>query len=186
MKELNGILDKLKQHVEETLEYYAEKEKWEPQDLKCAKEAAELYDKIQNIQMNKGIWDNINHNGEFSNRSYGGSYDNSFARYPNFSYGDEYSYMRGRDANTGRYMSRNDMYHGESRGFGDDGYSQRNSSRENRGGQGGSSRGGNNASMHSVKDQAIQRLENLMDDAGSEYEREEVLKMIKAIEKQPR
>ena len=40
--------------------------------------------------------------------------------------------------------------------------------------------------MHSVKDQAIQRLEQLMDSAKSEYEREEVRKMIQAVENQKR
>jgi hypothetical protein len=41
-------------------------------------------------------------------------------------------------------------------------------------------------SMHSVKDQAIQRLENLMDSASSDYERQEIRKMIETIEKQER
>lgn len=41
-------------------------------------------------------------------------------------------------------------------------------------------------SMHSVKDQAIQRLENLMDSASSDYERQEIRKMIEMIEKQER
>lgn len=179
MKELKSMLDSLKKHAEETFEYYADKDKWEPQDVKCAKEAAELYDKIQTIQMNTGIWENINKDGEFSERSYGGSY----ARYPHISYGNDYSYMRGRDADTGRYMSRNDMYH-DGRMW-DDGYSRRNMSRDNRGGQS-DNRGGNNSSMHSVKDQAIQRLENLMDAAKSDYEREEIMNMIRTIENQPR
>jgi hypothetical protein len=165
MKELNEMLDSMKKHAEEVFECYVKKEKWEPQDLKCAKEAAELYDKLQTIQMNTGIWENINKNGEFSNRSYGDSY----ARYPHISYGDE------------SFMSRNDMYHGSSRGW-DDGWSERNMSRENRGG----SQGGNGMSMHSVKDQAIQRLENLMDSAKSDYERQEIMNMIKTIENQPR
>lgn len=180
MKELNEMLDSMKKHAEEVFECYVKKEKWEPQDLKCAKEAAELYDKLQNIQMNTGIWENINKNGEFSNRSYDGSYANSYARYPHISYGDE-SFMRGRDADTGRFMSRNDMYYGNGRGW-DDGWSERNMSRENRGG----SQGGNGMSMHSVKDQAIQRLENLMDSAKSDYERQEIMNMIKTIENQPR
>ena len=89
--------------------------------------------------------------------------------------------MRVKSGDTGRFMSRNDMYHGNSRGW-DDGWSERNMSRENRGG----SQGGNGMSMHSVKDQAIQRLENLMDSAKSDYERQEIMNMIKTIENQPR
>lgn len=63
--------------------------------------------------------------------------------------------MRGRDMNTGRYMSRGSSY--------DDG-----------------------RSMHSVKDQAIQRLEQLMDSAQSDFERDQVRKMIEAVEAQKR
>lgn len=164
MKELNAMLDQMKKHAEETFEFYANKDKWEPQDLKCAKEAAELYDKLQTIQMNTGIWENINKDGEF----YSGA---SYARYPHISYGDEYSYMRGRDAGTGRYMSRGDMYHDER--YMDRDWSQRRMPHDG-------------MSTHSVKDQAIQRLENLMDSAKSDYEREEIHKMIKTIENQPR
>lgn len=169
MKELNKMLDEMKKHAEETFEFYANKDKWEPQDLKCAKEAAELYDKLQTIQMNTGIWENINKDGEFSERSYA-PYN---MRMPHISYGDDYSYMRGRDAGTGRYMSRNDMYH--------DGWDQTSHRRMSYG-----DRRDDGMSMHSVKDQAIQRLENLMDSAKSDYEREEIHKMIKAIENQPR
>lgn len=41
-------------------------------------------------------------------------------------------------------------------------------------------------SMHSVKDQAIQRLEQLMDSAQSDFERDQVRKMIEAVEAQKR
>lgn len=165
MAELNNMLDTLKQRTEEAFKCYANKENWEPQDLKCAKEAAELYDKLQTIQMNTGIWEGIKEDGGYSG-----------ARYPRISYGE--SYARGRGAD-GRYVSRgHEMYDG--------GYPYDESMRS----MGGMSRGtgysDNGRSMHSVKDQAIQRLEALMDSAGSDYERQEVMKMIETIEKQKR
>lgn len=182
MAELNKMLDTLKDRTEEAFKCYAEKENWEPQDLKCAKEAAELYDKLQTIQMNTGIWEGMQEDMYSGARSRGSSYGES--------------YMRGRGAD-GRYMSR---------GYGmDDGYAYGNegsmrggSSRGGsyaQGGQGGSygqgggsSRGGysEGRSMHSVKDQAIQRLEALIDTAESDYERQEIMKMIETIEKQKR
>lgn len=165
MAELNNMLDTLKERTEEAFKCYANKENWEPQDLKCAKEAAELYDKLQTIQMNTGIWEGIKEDGGYSG-----------ARYPRISYGE--SYARGRGAD-GRYVSRgHEMYDG---GYPyDESYARGgNMSR-------GTSYNDTGRSMHSVKDQAIQRLEALMDSAGSDYERQEVMKMIETIEKQKR
>ena len=165
MAERNNMLDTLKERTEEAFKCYANKENWEPQDLKCAKEAAELYDKLQTIQMNTGIWEGIKEDGGYSG-----------ARYPRISYGE--SYARGRGAD-GRYVSRgHEMYDG--------GYPYDGSMRS----MGGMSRGtgysDTGRSMHSVKDQAIQRLEALMDTAESDYERQEIMKMIETIEKQKR
>lgn len=179
MAEINNMLDHMKEHAEETFKHYAEKEHWDAQDLKCAKEAAELYDKLQTIQMNTGIWENMKESGDYS-----------FARYPHISYGgNDQSYMRGRGAD-GRYMSRGYEPHwdggypqesyGRGYSYGDQSY---------RGGMSYGNPGnnqGNTTSMHSVKDQAIQRLEQLMDSAKSEYEREEIRKMIQAVENQKR
>lgn len=169
MAEFNNMLDTLKDRTEEAFKCYANKEHWEPQDLKCAKEAAELYDKLQTIQMNTGIWEGIKEDGGYSG-----------ARYPRISYGE--SYARGRGAD-GRYVSRgHEMYDGGHPY--DESYA--------RGGNRGSnmSRGtgysDTGRSMHSVKDQAIQRLEALMDTAESDYERQEIMKMIETIEKQKR
>ena len=61
------------------------------------------------------------------------------------------SYDRMRSPRTGRYMSRDGNYY-------DRGYSG-----------------------HSIGDRAISRLESMMDEAGSEYEREEIKKFIRAI-----
>lgn len=173
MAELNNMLDTLKERTEEAFKCYANKENWEPQDLKCAKEAAELYDKLQTIQMNTGIWEGIKEDGGYSG-----------ARYPRIPYGE--SYARGRGAD-GRYVSRgHEMYDGgypydeSMRSMGGESYARGgNMSR-------GTSYNDNGRSMHSVKDQAIQRLEALMDTAESDYERQEIMKMIETIEKQKR
>lgn len=167
MAELNKMLDCMKKRAEETFEYYSNKEKWEPQDLKCAKEAAELYDKLQTIQMNSGIWEDMNRDNEYS-----------FARYPRISYGSE-SYARGRDAGSGRYTSRGGRGDGGYSGYSGESYGRHFSYGED-------SRHDGGYSTHSVKDQAIQRLEQLMDSAKTDYEREEIHKMIENIEKQPR
>lgn len=160
MNDIIKQIDCLKEKTEDTMKFYAEKQNWDPQDIECLEKAAKLYDKLQTIQMNTGTWENMKQGG----MSYG---DHSMARYPRISYGDESyrgphyaygneeSYMRGRDMNTGRYMSRGSSY--------DDG-----------------------RSMHSVKDQAIQRLEQLMDSAQSDFERDQVRKMIEAVEAQKR
>lgn len=173
MAELNNMLDTLKERTEEAFKCYANKENWEPQDLKCAKEAAELYDKLQTIQMNTGIWEGIKEDGGYSG-----------ARYPRISYGE--SYARGRGAD-GRYVSRgHEMYDG---GYPYDG-PMHSMGGESYARGGNMSRGtgysDNGRSMHSVKDQAIQRLEALMDTAESDYERQEIMKMIETIEKQKR
>lgn len=170
MEELNKMVDALKSRTEEAFECYANKEHWEPQDLKCAKEAAELYDKLQTIQMNNGIWEGIKEGGEYSQ-----------GRAMRMSYGDSYARGRGMD---GRFVSRgHDMYDG-GYAYGDNmgGRSGRGNSYRD----GGASYRDNGTSMHSVKDQAIQRLESLMDTAESEYERQEIMKMIETIEKQKR
>lgn len=150
MADMNNMLDAMKTRTEEVFKCYVDKQNWDEKDLKCAKEAAELYDKLQTIQMNAGIWEGIKEDGGYSG-----------ARYPRISYGNDMS-MRG--DSYGRMPN-------------------------NRGGLYGDSYGGHyddGRSMHSIKDQAIQRLENLMVSASSDYERQEIRKMIETIEKQER
>lgn len=157
MSELSKTIDCLKEKTHDTFEYYCKKENWEPSDLKCVKEATEIYDMLQTIQMNNGVWENMKRTGDYS-----------FARYPRISYGNE-SYTRARS------MGRGDPYYDDRRLSGYDHASY---------GDGGHYHDGR--SMHSVKDQAIQRLEALMDSSQSEYEREEIHKMIKKIEETER
>lgn len=66
------------------------------------------------------------------------------------------SYRRGRDHNTGRYVSRHD---GRTPGHVEDGYSQ-----------------------HSIKDRMIANLESMMDSSGSDYERETIEEWINRLE----
>ena len=68
----------------------------------------------------------------------------------------------------------------------DGGYPYDESMRSMRGMSRGTGYSDTGRSMHSVKDQVIQRLEALMDSAGSDYERQEIMKMIETIEKQKR
>lgn len=151
MKELNDMLNCLKDKTEETFKFYAQKEHWTPEDIESVEKAAKAYDRIQNIQMNNGIWDEMQRTGDYS-----------YGRNVHLSYGRD-----GRGY--GRSYGRHDRYYDEmehapySYSYGD-------------------GRHGNMASAHSVKDQAIQRLESLMDHAESDYERQEIMEMIKKIE----
>lgn len=92
-----------------------------------------------------------------------GTYEQSF-RMPMNSYGrsygyydrmmmDDASYERGRSPRTGRYVSRDGYDHSMNRGY----------------------------SGHSIGDRAVEKLESMMDNAGSEYEREVLEKYIRMI-----
>lgn len=135
MKELNNLIDCLKEKTEETFEHYAKKDQWTPEDLEALKNATKAYDKMQNIQMNTGVWEQMKRTGDYS-----------YGRVPRISYGYD-----------------NRRYH-DDRYWDDRDYGYR-------------------TSTHSVKDQAIQRLESLMDHAESDYERQQIMDMIKTIEK---
>lgn len=146
MKELNNLIDCLKEKTEETFEHYAKKDQWTPEDLEALKNATKAYDKMQNIQMNTGVWEQMKRTGDYS-----------YGRVPRISYGHD-----GRHYPDERYWDDRD-YYSHRRSYGDD-Y-------------------GHHTSTHSVKDQAIQRLESLMDHAESDYERQQIMDMIKTIEK---
>ena len=88
--------------------------------------------------------------GDSYNRSYGDEYgDHSGRRYYHDSYGHE-SYRRGRSPVTGRYISR-----GEDNMSYHDGYSG-----------------------HSIKDRMVARLEDMMDEAKTDHERQTVSQWI--------
>ena len=133
MKDVNDLLNCLKEKTEETFEHYAKKEQWTPEDLEALKNATKAYDKMQTIQMNTGVWDQMQRTGDYS-----------YGRVPRISY------------------SREEVRYPESRYWDDRGY---------------------RTSTHGVKDQAIQRLEALMDSARTEQERQQIMDMIRTIEK---
>lgn len=171
---MKKTIDNLMEHAEESLKEYSKKTDWTPQDLECAYKAACFYDKLQTISMNMGIWDQMNdENGENSNRAYPMTNRRSFAR--------------GRDSVTGRYVSRGHypddrMYYDDR--F-DDSYDEYGGSR-NTGGR--MSRGdrsytnNDGRSMHSVNDRMVQKLESMINDGMSDYERDAIIDTIKHIE----
>ena len=147
MSKINDMMNMLKERAEESLKYYAEKEDWKPEDLEHARKAVAMYDDICEVQMKTGIWEDMKD-----------EYGTSGARYPHISYGyDHDSYARGRDAATGRYVSRGrePMWH-------DDRYMDR-------------------TSVHSIEDRMIWALEQQMDSAKSDYERQLIEKEINRI-----
>lgn len=162
MAEIKETLECLKKKAVDALEVYTKKDAWKPEDLVGAKDAIKLYNEVCEGMMKDGIWQEMK--GDWGNSgwtmphgttriSYGDSYANDRMNY---------SGARGRDMNTGQYISRNAMYH-------DPRYAD--------------SYGYDNVSGHSVKDRMIAALEQQMDAAKTEYEREEVRKAIAEIER---
>jgi hypothetical protein len=161
MAEMNkDVMEKLKEHAMEALEVYAKKDSWKQEDLDAAKDAVKLYNDICEAQMKDGIWDEMK--GDWGTSGYTTPHG-----YTRVSYGrgmhDDYSGARGRDS-MGRYTSRgthDNMYY-------DPRYED------------------HGMSGHSVKDRMIAALEEQMDNAKTEYEREEVRKAIAEIERMKR
>lgn len=178
MSDIMDMMDCLKTKAKESMKYYSEKDDWKPEDLKFAKEAVELYDKVCETKMNDGIWEGMK----------GGIMDeNSGARYPRISYGYGDSFARGRDAATGRYVSRGgeDMWY-DNRSFNNGSYGNQNygghSGYQSYGGNMNRSMGYNdNTSGHSIEDRMIWALEQQMDTAKSDYERQQIKEEIDNI-----
>lgn len=165
MSRINDMMSTLKARTEESIKYYSEKEDWKPEDLEHAHKAVELYDEICEVQMKDGIWNEMKD-----------EYGTSGARYPRISYGHDYdSYARGRDAATGRYVSRghDDMY------YDDRSYARGDRRYENSGNRRMSY--DDRTSGHSVEDRMIWALEQQMDTAKSDYERQTIEKEINRI-----
>lgn len=164
MGNIHEMIDALKTRTEESLRYYAEKKDWKEPDLECAHKAAELYDKLQEIEMNE---------------EYRGD-GQSYGRHMRMPYVDG-SFARGRDADTGRYISRADRH--------EDHYPYDDMSRDRsyaRGGNhGGDRRGGRSYGdgSHAESDKMIQELEVMMDRATNDRDREKFREMIAMIEK---
>lgn len=134
---MHKVLDDLKHLAKDQLKEIIDKKDMTPAELKNAKEAVCLIKEIQEVE------DGMDYAGGASNKSYRGTY-----------YGNWMSDRRGRDPNTGQYVSR--------RAYPSDYDVTR--------------------SGHSIKDRMVDRLESMMDEAKTDYEREEVRRMIGQIE----
>lgn len=170
---MRKTIDTLIDQTEECLKRYAEKPNWVPEDIMGVKNAVSAYEKLMELVED---CEEANKEG-MSMRNFHSMRGASMAR--------------GRDANTGRYVSRAPRYYeydGNMTAYGSDGYwdgrsgrrgySMGDSYRDNQGGQ------QNNRSMHSINDKMIQRLECLMDEAQSDYERNKIREMIAIAERQ--
>lgn len=159
---MKKIIEKLMEHAEECLTECSKKQDWKDEDVECAYTAAKLYKTLQDIKMNSGFIDGIK-----------GEYETSGARMPRIYYGEEMSHMRGRDAATGRYVSR-----------GDDHMDDRTSERYYDYRIHGTTSDGR--SMHSIKDRAIDCLEKMADNAKTNHERQKLMEFIGMIDRSER
>lgn len=175
-------MDKTLEHLKETLEdeikKITKKGDITPAELESVQKAVCTIDMIKKMEngQSEGMMDGDSYG--YSNRnmayrhmpvygSYGDSYnDRSYGdyggrRYYHDSYGDDmYSNRRGRSPVTGRYISRGmDDYSERDRMSYRDGYSG-----------------------HSIKDRMIARLESMMDEAKTDYERQTVSDWINRLQ----
>lgn len=171
---MKKTIDTLLEQTEECLKKYAEKPNWVPEDVMAVKNAVSAYEKLLELEED---CEEATSNG-MSMRKYHSMRGVSMAR--------------GRDANTGRYVSRAPRYYeydGNMTAYGRDGYYDgRVMGRQYSGAQNDGRNTGrqNDRSMHSINDRMIQQLEMLMDEAGSDYERDQVREMIAIAENKNR
>ncbi len=151
------VLSSLEELVSDELKGLVKKGSLSPQELEAAEKGVCIMEKLAKLKDGTYMDPSMSY-GRYSMR---GSYDmpiRSYGYYPM----DE-SFMRGRDAQTGRYVSRDGYsagrYYGmPSYGAFDRGYSG-----------------------HSIADRAVDRLEAMMDEAKTDYERDMVRRFIELI-----
>lgn len=136
---MEKVLTDLKHLLEEELRKIVDKNDISPTELENATKAVCLMQKVQELEE----WPSEEEMDEYYSRR--GSYHGN-------------SYRRGRDYDTGRYVSRNDGRTPNSYRHMDD------------------------MSHHSIKDRMIASLENMMDEAGSEYEQNQIHEWITRME----
>lgn len=152
--ELNyNTLDDLNKLIEKELKKMVEKGDLSANELQAAEKAVCLMEKI--IGLEEGTYEQ---SFRMPMNSYGRSYG-----YSDRMMMDDASYERGRSPRTGRYVSRDGGSYGSRNGSYDN-YSM------NRGYSG-----------HSIGDRAVDKLESMMNEAGSDYEREVLEKYIRMI-----
>lgn len=161
------VLETLKEKVLSELNPVATKTTLTPADISVAKEAVCLLKEIKEV-MEKH--DHMDSTSEGYYPMYGHSYGHH-------DWMDPYdnSMMRGRDAHTGRFMSRDGMDTSGRRytfSYDSDGYSGRNYERGRDMGRSG----------HSIDDRVVDMLERMMDSAASEYERHKLNSYIRVVD----
>lgn len=159
-------INKLMEQTEECLKEYAKKTEWTQQDVAFAKDAVSMYEKLHRILLDKSMLDECDED-EYSNR------------------GDTVSHARGRDATTGRHISRRAPryydYDGHLTSYADGPEMHHNDQSMTNMRMRRRSYGPNEQrSMHSISDRMVQKLESLYDEADSDYERNQITEMIEA------
>lgn len=177
------VLENLRDAVLRDLKPIADKSSLTPNEVAVAKEAVCLLKDIHEV-LGIDTDSMVTSEGPHYMRSMGGhSYGYYDPRmHEGYSYGhhdwmDPYdnSMMRGRDAHTGRFMSRDGMDTSGRRytfSYDSDGYSGRNYERSRDTGRSG----------HSIDDRVVDMLERMMDSAASDYERHKLNSYIRVVD----
>lgn len=171
MSKINDTMDTLKKRATEALETYAGKENWKAEDLEGAKNAVKLYNEICDAMMKDGIWEDMK--GDWGNSGYRSPHG-----YTRISYGMDPMIPPNNSYNNG---GGNNSYNSYNNG-GNSGYGNHNNSGY-RNDMRYDPRYDDGNSTHSIKDRMIAALERQMDEARTEYEKEEVRKAIQDIER---
>ena len=163
--ESNKTYKTLKDIAEKELDELTRKGTLSPTEVDTAKNAVCLIKEINEL-IRQDEWHD--ESSGCHNRMYYPNMEYSYGFYPRYdmhSYGDYPYYTsmaRGRDAATGRYISRGDDMTSGRRMYGSFSYDGR--------------------SGHSIEDRVIDKIEQMMDSAQSNYERERLKQFIRVID----
>lgn len=203
----NKTLMNLREHVEKDIDQLiTSKPSLSPVEIENAKNAVCLIKEIDEV-LNGGKTEYKYETSEGMRGMYYPNYRYSYGwdepmMYDDMRSGRMYSQARGRDAATGRYISRGDYgdtMSGRRRSYGYDGYydedeasgrrrsqSYDRSYDSNRGTSGRRMRGSfaydSGMSGHSIEDRVIDKLEQMMDSAQSDYERDKLNRFIRVVD----
>lgn len=166
----NKNLKELRTKIESEIAAFVTKPSLNPSDVETAKNAVCLLKEIDEVLGMHGMMDETSE-GRYPMRGY------SHGWYPTHhdEYMDGYSMMRGRDAATGRYVSRDGDEHTSGRrymfSYDTSGcYPSRRRSYDD------------GRSYHSIDDRIVDMLEKMMDDASSNYERNKLNTIIRVVD----
>lgn len=181
----NKTLMNLREHVEKDIEQLiTSKPSLSPVEIENAKNAVCLIEKIDDV-MRGGKAEYKYETSEGMHRMHYPNYEYSYGWNAPMMYDDGYSgrmhsYARGRDSATGRYVSRDGMTSGRKYSYGHDGYydDMQTSGRRMHG----SFAYDSGMSGHSIEDRVIDKIEQMMDSAQSNYERDRLNQFIRVID----